>query len=84
MALNIKDPAVDRLVRDLAARTGESITKAVETAARERLQRLEGAWPRERRRAAIVAIQHEVAQLPVLDDRTPEEILGYGRDGVPS
>ncbi|MFP6744902.1 MAG: type II toxin-antitoxin system VapB family antitoxin, partial [Alphaproteobacteria bacterium] len=29
MALNIKNPEVDRLARDLAARTGETITQAV-------------------------------------------------------
>lgn len=38
MALNIKDPKTDRLARELAAATGESITIAVRRAIEERLQ----------------------------------------------
>jgi len=42
MSLNIKDPQTDRLVRELAATTGETITTAVATAVEERLQRVHG------------------------------------------
>lgn len=31
--------------------------------------------------ARVHAIQHEVAQLPVLDRRSPEEIIGYNEQG---
>ena len=31
--------------------------------------------------ARVRAIQSEVARLPVLDDRSPEEILGYNHHG---
>jgi antitoxin VapB len=41
MALNIKHPDADRLARELAARTGESLTDAVLNALRERLRREE-------------------------------------------
>ena len=37
IALNIKDDGADRLVRALAAETGESLTAAVTVAVRERL-----------------------------------------------
>lgn len=84
MALNIKDPDVDRLVRDLAAETGESITVAVSVAARERLERLRGAVPRERRKEAMLRIARRSAARPVLDDRPLEEILGYDENGLPS
>lgn len=84
MALNIKDEATDRLVRELAAETGETITTAVTVAVRERLERLQGAVPRERRLKAIRRITAESAQLPVLDDRTEDEILGYDAHGLPS
>ena len=84
MALNIKDDAADRLVRELAAETGESITTAVAVAARERLERLRGAVPREQRIARMREIALQSAALPVLDDRSPDEILGYGPDGLPS
>ncbi len=40
MSLNIKDPETHRLVRELAERTGESMTAAVREAVRERLGRV--------------------------------------------
>ncbi len=84
MALNIKDAGADRLARELAAETGESITTAVTLAVRERLERLRGAAPRERRLEELIRISTRSAQRPIRDDRSPEEILGYGPDGLPS
>jgi antitoxin VapB len=84
MALNIKDEAADRLVRALAAETGESITTAVTVAVRERLERINGAVPRERRIRALSTIAERSAGRPVLDRRSAEQILGYGSDGLPS
>jgi antitoxin VapB len=84
MALNIKDEGADRLARELAAETGESITTAVSIAVRERLERLRGAVPRERRREELSHIVRRSRARRVRDQRSPEEILGYGPDGVPS
>lgn len=42
MALSIKDPEADRLARELARRTGESLTEAVVRSLRERLDRQRG------------------------------------------
>jgi len=78
MALNIKDHGADRVVRELAAETGESITTAVTVAARERLERLRGAVPRERRRQELSRIAERSAERPILDPRSADEILGYG------
>jgi antitoxin VapB len=83
MALNIKDEAADCLVRELAAETGESITTAVTVAVRERLERIHGAVPRERRIRALGEIAERSANRPVLDLRSAEELLGYGPDGLP-
>ncbi len=83
MALNIKDERADRLARQLAAETGESITTAVTVAVQERLERLRGAVPREQRLAEIRRIAARSAARPVLDSRSPDEILGYGPDGLP-
>ena len=84
MALNIKDETADRLARELAAETGESITTAVTVAVRERLHRLRGAVPRERRRQALMEISKRSSQLPIRDPRSADEILGYGPEGLPS
>jgi antitoxin VapB len=40
VGLNIKDPETHRLAKELAKRTGESMTAAVTTAVRERLDRV--------------------------------------------
>ncbi len=84
MALNIKDPAADKAVRELAAATGESITTAVTVAARERLERVRGAAPAELRLKEMTRIALEAAALPVLDPREPDEILGYDEHGLPT
>jgi antitoxin VapB len=84
MALNIKSLEADRLARELSATTGESLTTAVETALRERLER-----ERSRSRASTIArrlraLSDEVHALPVLDPRAADEILGYDEHGIPS
>jgi len=82
MALNIKDPEADQLARRLATLTGESITVAVKTAVRERIEREE----RERGKASVdelMAIAKRIAEAPNLDDRTDDEILGYDERGLP-
>jgi antitoxin VapB len=84
MALNIKDDEVDRLVRELAAETGESITTAVKVASRERLERLRGAVPRERRKQEMLRIARRSSERPVVDSRSDDQILGYGPDGLPA
>ncbi len=42
MALSIKHPEADRLARELAAATGESLTDAIINALKERLRRERG------------------------------------------
>jgi antitoxin VapB len=84
MALSIKDPETERLARALAERTGESITVATRRALEERLRRVGSAA----RKAALLedleAIQRRWNALPVLDNRTAEEIVGYDEHGIPS
>jgi len=83
MALNIKDEATDRLARRLAAETGESITVATRRALEERLARLGRARPRGAH-VVLSDIVERGRRRPVLDDRSPEEILGYDAHGLPS
>jgi antitoxin VapB len=86
VALSIRDPETDRLARELAELTGESMTGAIRTALEERLAREQRRRRAdiERRRKAIAAIVDQFAQLPVLDDRSPDEILGYDENGLPT
>jgi len=84
MTLNIKDDRTDRLVRALASETGESLTEAVANAAAERLERIRGSRSAPDLAGEIVSIGKRVAAMPVLDDRTPDQILGFDSDGLPT
>lgn len=83
MPLSIKHPEADRLARELAARTGESITEAVINALRDRLRREAGRARVRRLADELGRIGARCAALPVLDGRTADEIIGYTEDGVP-
>jgi antitoxin VapB len=83
MALSIKDPDADRLARELAARTGETLTEAIVTSLRQRLEREKKKARRESLADELGEIGRRCASLPVLDGRTADEILGYDRRGLP-
>ena len=86
MALSIRDPETDRLARELAALTGETMTQAIRTALAERLERKRGQRQEEikRKRRAVMEILEEIWALPVLDDRPADEIIGYDEHGLPT
>ncbi len=83
MPLSIKDPQTDRLARELAGATGETLTIAVATALRERLERVRGLPGGQDLAAGLTVIALRCAAMPVLDDRTEQEILGYDEQGLP-
>jgi len=83
MGISIKNEQTERLARELARETGESLTTAIRLALEERLERVEGRRsPQDKLRLARVALRR-VDALPVLDARTPDEILGYDEHGLP-
>jgi antitoxin VapB len=83
MAILIKDKEADALVRALAARTGESLTNAVKTAVRDRLKELPPSGDEiAARRRKLARILAEFDSMPAADLRTPNEIIGYNKDGL--
>jgi len=84
MALNIRNPEAERLTAELARLSGETKTDAVIHALRDRLDRVR----REKRKRSLEdEVEEIVAQfksLPVYDDRSAEELLGYDENGLPS
>ncbi|MHB1526052.1 MAG: type II toxin-antitoxin system VapB family antitoxin [Candidatus Dormibacteria bacterium] len=84
MPLSIKDRETDRLARELAKATGESLTTAVATALSERLERVRGLRRGQGLAAELTTIARRCAALPVLDARPEEEILGYDEHGLPA
>ncbi|MGA2905830.1 MAG: type II toxin-antitoxin system VapB family antitoxin [Candidatus Korobacteraceae bacterium] len=83
MALSIKNPETERLARLLAEQTGESLTDAIEQALKERLERLRRSQRAPRQLERLLEIANRVAALPRLDNRTPDEIVGYDENGLP-
>ena len=88
MALNIRDPKADRLAEQLARQTGETLACAVIVALEERLEWLTSTDRRgEEEKQARVRRMRELAAsfraLPVVEDRSPDEIVGYDEHGLP-
>ena len=84
MALSIKNPETDRLAHQLAEATGESVTVAVTNAIRESLAAVTATHHSPGLLQDILQIQEFVASLTRLDDRTPDEIIGYDEFGLPT
>ncbi len=90
MALNIKNPEVERLAAEVATLTGESKTEAIRQALSERQRRLRVRIPDGARADRIQRfLSREVwSQVPPDQVGSPpsreerERILGLGRDGV--
>jgi antitoxin VapB len=85
MALNIKSPETEALARELARRRKQGITQVVTEALRKELER-ERRKPRKESKEefhrGIQDIVDHFNRLPVLDDRSPDEILGYNEHGL--
>jgi antitoxin VapB len=83
MALSIKNSETERLARQVARETGESLTEAIQHALRDRLERTK----KQRQQKALVEkvteILNRVRALPDLDTRSADEIMGYDEHGLP-
>lgn len=83
MAVLIKDEEADTLIRELAERTGETITEAVKQSVRERLARVP---PSEdevaRRKRQLKELWDYLDTLPRQNEHlTDDEIVGYNDEG---
>lgn len=83
MALSIRNPKVESLARDVARRTGENITQAIERALEERLAQLRTQREREATLRKVRRIVERFNRRPTLDPRSADEILGYDERGLP-
>jgi antitoxin VapB len=90
MALNIKDPTVERLATEAARMTGESKTGAIRTALQERVEKLSRRQAVGTRKGRLLRFLEEEAWPAVpkgvlgrrVSKREREAILGYGPEGV--
>lgn len=90
MPINIKDPEVERLAREVVALTHESKTGAIRVALEERRDRLTARSRRQQRgqRLRRFLVEEAWPQIPEEERGRPlskqerEDILGYGSEGV--
>ena len=82
VVLSIKSAEADELARELARVTGESLTDAVTVALRERLERQR--HDRSDLVERLLAIGASARDLPWLDLRPDDEIIGYDEHGLPA
>jgi antitoxin VapB len=82
MALSIKNDMAEKLAREVAAETGESLTEAILHSLEERLERLKGRRSAPDLVETILEISQRCSALPDLDPRDANEILGYNEIGA--
>ncbi len=89
MALNIKNPEVEKLAGEVARMAKETKTEAVRKALSERKERLEAREGGDRKQRLLRYLEREVwPYIPpeergrTLTREEEDEILGYGPDGV--
>jgi len=82
MALSVKNITAEKLARQVASETGESLTEAIIHSLEERLERLKGRRSAPDLVETLLAISHRCSSLPDLDTRSADEILGYDDHGA--
>ncbi len=83
MSVTIKSERVERLVREVAKMTQESLTETIGRALEERLVRLKGKRSFPSTLDAILEISRRCASIPDMDPRSADEILDYDEQGAP-
>jgi antitoxin VapB len=88
MGMNIKDPEVHAMARELAARRSTTVTDAVRQALRAELERCEpdrAAQEANARKAAVMDLLQRFQRLPWPDQRSSAELQAelYDDDGLP-
>lgn len=86
MGVIVKNPTTEAKIRKLAARTGETLTEAIEHAVEERLERL---GPKKQtgrvNRKKLAKFLAYFDSLPKINEHlTDNEIIGYDENGLPT
>lgn len=84
MPITIKNDQTERIARQLADLTGESLTDAIRLSVAERLDRL----TRHRAGLSLAGEINEIglrcSRRPVVSTLSADEILGYDESGIPT
>lgn len=81
--ISIRNPLAEKLAREVAQSTGTTMTDAIIEALEEKKERLTVSNAVEKLRFSRIMETAEICMnLPDLDTRSPDEILGYNDEGV--
>jgi len=87
MGLNIKKPSTEAAIRELASQTGESLTEAVESAVREKLERIKVTSRPQTGAELLERLQPLLDEIAAkrIDHRSSQEIMDelYDEHGLP-
>ncbi|MCD6398081.1 MAG: type II toxin-antitoxin system VapB family antitoxin [Spirochaetaceae bacterium] len=81
MAISIRNTLAEKLAREVAEESGESMTQAIIHSLEDRLEKLQGRREPKNLLREIQEIGSRCAALPDIDQRSPDEILGYNKNG---
>ena len=81
MALCIRNPHAEKLLRQLSRQTGQGLTQTILAVLEREAHRTQGHTQASRIEDGILAISQRCAALPDRDPRQPDEILGYDEHG---
>ena len=82
MALNIANPKVEAKAVQASRLLHVNKTAAVEIALEYYLEHHQSRQDSNANRQEVAQLLDELASMPVLDKRTPDEILGYDENGL--
>jgi antitoxin VapB len=83
MPISIRNSKAETLARDIAARTGESMTQAIVVALEDRLAKLRAHRGASEKAQQILSVARRINRRRTRDTRTADAILGYDKRGLP-
>ncbi|WP_419901150.1 type II toxin-antitoxin system VapB family antitoxin [Kiloniella sp.] len=84
MPLNIKDDNTHEMAKKLAGLTGMSISRAVKNAIQEKIELVEQVQNKGQLAEELDHIALYCSNLPILNNISTDEILGYDDHGLPT
>ncbi len=84
--MNIQDPQVEDMAKQLASLTGQSLTDAIKTAVAQALDQAQANQVLHQPRPLVDRLNEialRCAALPDYDQRSADDILGYDNYGLP-
>ena len=81
--ITIDDQETRELARQLSEMTGEPLEQAIKVSVKERLRTIQSDDAAHSLEQILNELAVKLSQTPVIDHRSPDEIIGYDEVGLP-